>query len=115
MQLSLAGNQPDPILHLTYERILPSVSDFARFSRSSYPIFVVSCDCLRLEMGRIDSEKDLERGDDSKVVDEKRREFFVSQQSSPTLTQGTFETDGDAKGMQCDLATELKEGNETDS
>ena len=66
-------------------------------------------------MGRIDSEKDLERGDDSKIVDEKRREFFESQQSSPTLTQGTFENDGDAKGMHCDLATGLEDGIETDS
>jgi hypothetical protein len=52
-------------------------------------------------MGSTDFEKDLERGDDSKIVDdEKRREFLESQQSSPTLTQGTFETDRDAKGMR---------------
>jgi hypothetical protein len=51
-------------------------------------------------MGSSDFEKDLERGDNNKIVDdEKRREFLESQQSSPTLTQGTFETDRDAKGM----------------
>lgn len=51
-------------------------------------------------MGRVDFEKDLERGDvDRKIVDEKRGEF-ESQQSSPTLTQGTFESDRDAKGMK---------------
>lgn len=49
-------------------------------------------------MGRIDFEKDLERGDDCKSVDdEKRGEFLESQQSSPTLTQGTFETERNAK------------------
>ena len=50
-------------------------------------------------MGRVDFEKDLERGDDCKSVDEKRREFLESQQSSPTLTQGTFESERDVKGM----------------
>lgn len=51
-------------------------------------------------MGRIDFEKDLERGngDDSKIVDGEKRGEFQSQQTSPTLTQGTFESDGDAKG-----------------
>ena len=49
-------------------------------------------------MGRTDFEKDLERGDDCKSVDEKRREFLESQQSSPTPTQGTFESERGSKG-----------------
>jgi hypothetical protein len=50
-------------------------------------------------MGRVDFEKDLERGDGQICDDEKRRDFLESQQStSPTLTQGTFESERDVKG-----------------
>jgi hypothetical protein len=52
-------------------------------------------------MSGIDSEKDLERGDvdDRKFVGDEKRGELDSQQSSPTLTQGIFESNRDAKGM----------------
>jgi hypothetical protein len=62
-------------------------------------------------MGSIDTEKDLERGDfdNSKVSGDEKRVGgeFNSAQSSPTLTQDTFESNGDAKGMQQTLVFEV--------
>jgi hypothetical protein len=52
-------------------------------------------------MIRIDCEKDLERGDvgDEKIDYDEKRNELASQQTSPTLTEGTFGSGGDAKGM----------------
>lgn len=60
-------------------------------------------------MGKIDFEKDLERGviADDKIVDDEKRGEFESQQTSPTLTQGTFESDRDAKGMDSNRRVEV--------
>ena len=56
-------------------------------------------------MSGIHNEKDLERGESAyrnvTTIDEKRGELS-SQQSSPTLTQGTFESERDAKGIESD-------------
>jgi hypothetical protein len=59
-------------------------------------------------MGRIESEKDLERGvyDDEKIAGDEKGGVFESQQSSPTLTQGTtFEDSEKDKGMHWNLGT----------
>lgn len=53
-------------------------------------------------MSRTVCERDLEKGDidehcNTKITDDEKRAVFESEQSSPTLTQGTFESDRDAK------------------
>lgn len=59
-------------------------------------------------MSRTVCERDLEKGDidehcNTKITDNEKRAVFESEQSSPTLTQGTFESDRDAKGMKLEF------------
>ena len=61
-------------------------------------------------MDRSICDKDIERGDfldDIKIAADEKRSPFDSQQSSPTLTQGSFEDKQNDNGMYWNCQNEL--------